>query len=313
MNKNGETGKSNRPNQSNPNYYLSRMLGGSLGGLIEALVFSASDVAKTRMQLDKGKKYNGLVHCIKTIYKEEGFKSLYKGISPFVTHLTLKYALRLGTFDVTQNRINSLVDGRYFPSIHPITKLWTTGMIAGGVAGATEAMLIVTPFELIKTRLQQQHGQIKSNWKYRGPIHCAQTVYKEEGIKAIWNGAMPTVIRQSTNQACNFAAVGLMNKYLWEKDKTIGLFPLYKSFISGFIAGSIGPILNHPMDVVKSRLQIKQNQYQSTMHALLTIAKEEGIKSLYKGLFPRLLRIGPGQALSWASITRVQDLFENRG
>lgn len=29
--------------------------------------------------------------------KQEGTKSLWKGLTPFATHLTLKYALRMGT------------------------------------------------------------------------------------------------------------------------------------------------------------------------------------------------------------------------
>lgn len=53
---------------------------------------------QTRLQLDNRGAYRGLVHCTKTIAKEEGFRALYKGLTPFVTHLTLKYALRFGSF-----------------------------------------------------------------------------------------------------------------------------------------------------------------------------------------------------------------------
>lgn len=38
-----------------------------------------------------------MVHCGKTIAKEEGVKSLWKGLTPFVGQLTLKYALRMGS------------------------------------------------------------------------------------------------------------------------------------------------------------------------------------------------------------------------
>ncbi len=39
----------------------------------------------------------GIVHCGNTIIKEEGVRALWKGLTPFATHLTLKYALRMGT------------------------------------------------------------------------------------------------------------------------------------------------------------------------------------------------------------------------
>jgi hypothetical protein len=56
------------------------------------------DVTKTRLQLDKTGRYNGMVDCGVKIYQKEGAAALYKGLSPFVAHLTLKYALRFGTF-----------------------------------------------------------------------------------------------------------------------------------------------------------------------------------------------------------------------
>ena len=35
---------------------------------------------------------------------------------------------------------------------------------------------------VLKTRLQQQKGTDKSKLKYKGPIHAAQTIIKEEGV-----------------------------------------------------------------------------------------------------------------------------------
>ena len=39
---------------------------------------------------------------LQTIIKEEGYKSLWKGLTPFATHLTLKYALRMGSNSLYQ-------------------------------------------------------------------------------------------------------------------------------------------------------------------------------------------------------------------
>lgn len=39
----------------------------------------------------------GIYNCGQTIIKEEGVRSLWKGLTPFAVHLTLKYALRMGT------------------------------------------------------------------------------------------------------------------------------------------------------------------------------------------------------------------------
>jgi hypothetical protein len=40
----------------------------------------------------------------------------------------------------------------------------------------------------------------KEQLRYKGPIHCALTVLKEEGLRGMWSGATPTVLRNGTNQ-----------------------------------------------------------------------------------------------------------------
>jgi solute carrier family 25 citrate transporter 1 len=40
-------------------------------------------------------------------------------------------------------------------------------MAAGFMAGVTEALVIVTPFEVVKIRLQQQRGMAKEQLLYR--------------------------------------------------------------------------------------------------------------------------------------------------
>ena len=45
----------------------------------------------------KRRHHAGIYNCGKQIIEQEGVKSLWKGLTPFATHLTLKYALRMGT------------------------------------------------------------------------------------------------------------------------------------------------------------------------------------------------------------------------
>ncbi len=53
-----------------------------------------------------------MINCGVTIYKNEGWLALYKGLSPFVAHLTLKYALRFGTFGMFKKGLGVGVDVR---------------------------------------------------------------------------------------------------------------------------------------------------------------------------------------------------------
>ena len=242
---------------------------------------------------------------VQTIMNEEGYRSLWKGLTPFATHLTLKYALRMGSNSMYQNLLRS-PDGTL-----------STGarMGAGFMAGITEALVIVTPFEVVKIRLQQQKGLTKEALKYKGPVHGAALILREEGIRGLWSGAMPTMVRNGTNQMCLFWAKPTLDTLLWDKHDGDGkqMTP-GQSMSSGFLAALIGPCATGPFDVAKTRLMAQSKQgiikYKGFLDVLIKIPQEEGIRAYWKGLLPRLLRIPPGQAIVWAVSDQITGYFE---
>ncbi|XP_073290183.1 mitochondrial succinate-fumarate transporter 1-like [Primulina huaijiensis] len=286
-----------------------KAVSGSLGGIVEASCLQPIDVIKTRLQLDSSGSYKGIIHCGTTIARNEGFRALWKGLTPFATHLTLKYALRMGSNAVLQAAFKDSNTGNL--SHHG-------RMVAGFGAGVLEALVIVTPFEVVKIRLQQQRGLSPELLMYKGPVNCARMIIREEGLLGLWAGATPTIMRNGTNQAAMFTAKNAFDGILWRKHEGDGkvLLP-WQSMISGFLAGTAGPVCTGPFDVVKTRLMAQSRsggelKYKGLFHAIKTIYAEEGLRSLWRGLLPRLMRIPPGQAIVWAVADQVTGIYEKR-
>lgn len=79
-----------------PKKQPSRMVktfGAMTGGVIEACCLQPLDVTKTRLQLHNGPRV-GALQIATTMVKTEGPLSLYKGLTPFCTHLVTKYSVR---------------------------------------------------------------------------------------------------------------------------------------------------------------------------------------------------------------------------
>ncbi|KAI1407261.1 mitochondrial carrier [Hypoxylon sp. FL1857] len=83
-----------------------------------------------------------------------------------------------------------------------------------------------------------------------------------------------------------------------------GLSPASAETIAGLTAGSIATLVVHPLDIVKTRMQIHQRSAASSHQPLTTMSlirtltqNPHPIASLYRGLTPNLL----GNASSWAS------------
>lgn len=286
-----------------------KALSGSIGGIVEASCLQPIDVIKTRLQLDTSGTYKGIIHCGATVYRSEGVRALWKGLTPFATHLTLKYTLRMGSNALFQSAFKDSQTGQ----------LSNTGRLLSGFgAGVLEALVIVTPFEVVKIRLQQQRGLSPELLKYKGPIHCARTIIREEGLRGLWAGAAPTVMRNGTNQAAMFTAKNAFDGILWKKQEGDGkVLQPWQSMISGFLAGTAGPVCTGPFDVVKTRLMAQGRaggklKYKGMVHAIRTIFAEEGLLALWKGLLPRLMRIPPGQAIMWGVADQVTGFYERR-
>lgn len=100
--------------------------------------------------------------------------ALRKGLTPFGTHLTFKYTLRMGSNALFRSALADFKTGQ----------LNAEGRLAAGFgAGVLEAVVIVTPFEVVKIKLQQQRGLGRELLKYKGPVHCATTIVREEGLR----------------------------------------------------------------------------------------------------------------------------------
>nr|XP_028576222.1 mitochondrial 2-oxodicarboxylate carrier isoform X3 [Podarcis muralis] len=83
------------------------------------------------------------------------------------------------------------------------------------------------------------------------------------------------------------------------KDPTLEFL---RKFGIGLASGTIASVINIPFDVAKSRIQGPQPvpgeiKYRTCFKTMATVYKEEGFLALYKGLVPKIMRLGPGGAV----------------
>lgn len=174
--------------------------------------------------------------------------------------------------------------------------------------------------EVVKIRLQAQHHSMADPLdipKYRNAAHAAYTVLREEGFGALYRGVSLTALRQGTNQAVNFSAYTefkalLQNAQPAYHNKEL---PSYQTMVIGLISGAMGPLSNAPIDTIKTRLQKMPAQPGETaISRIRTIGrdmfKQEGFKAFYQGITPRIMRVAPGQAVTFTVYEYLKGLLE---
>ena len=91
--------------------------------------------------------------------------------------------------------------------------------------------------------------------------------------------------------------------------------PPWQHLLAGGISGALGPIANAPIDTLKTRIQrqattsTSETGFRAIYSCARNIIKTEGFLAFYNGLTPRLLRIAPGQAITFMTFEKISSLL----
>lgn len=253
-------------------------------------------------------KFNGTVDALVKISRNEGIVSLWSGLSPtlvLAVPATIAYfvsyeQLRL-YFKDTYNR--NFKQTR----IHDTEQPFWIPMLAGAIARVWAATL-VSPLELIRTKMQSQR------LSYAEITQALKTVVKYNGIPGLWMGLSSTLLRDVP-----FSAI------YWLNYETIkGKFrDSHQSFtfnlVAGALAGSLAAFLTIPFDVVKTHKQIEMGEKEiysdkpgrssKTFDIIQKIYSQNGVRGLFTGLIPRVVKVAPACAIMIATFEHGKRFF----
>ncbi|KAI8609491.1 mitochondrial carrier domain-containing protein [Chytriomyces sp. MP71] len=304
------------------------LLAGGVAGACEALTCHPLDTIKVRLQLrgERASQMIGLknpasgaaaqaaaqrakanfIQVGMQIVQKEGFFSLYKGLGAVLGGIIPKQAIRFSSFEYYKGLMADKATG----------KISSGGIFLAGLgAGVTESIMVVTPMDVIKIRLQAQRHSMADPLdvpKYRNAVHCAFVMIREEGPGSLYKGVALTALRQSTNQAANFTVYNALKTYLTERQGNDKGLPSYQTAAIGLLSGACGPLFNAPIDVIKTRVQknpSKEKGWTRFLQVTSGILKNEGWMAFYKGTTPRVLRVAPGQAITFMVYEAVYTFF----
>ena len=233
------------------------------------LTTSRPAVAAVSQQIQQ-QSPTGAVGMARSIVAHEGISSLYKGLTAVWSSVIPKMSIRFVSFEWYRNQLGSIYrkycartdsSSSLQPSSSPLPGQQyprSVNFVAGLASGLTEAVLVVTPAEVCKIRMQSQKLQPlqPARRKYTNAAQTAAVIVREEGVGALWRGVVPTMMRQGCNQAVNFTTYNAVKDAIVQyrrenggdddQASTHGLKP-YESLILGGLSGGLGPIANNPL------------------------------------------------------------------
>lgn len=164
--------------------------------------------------------------------------------------------------------------------------------IAGG-SGAIFSSICIHPIDLVKVRLQV--ASVSAGTSVSG-LSIARNVIRTEGMKGMFSGLSAAIARQAVYGT---AKIGLHDSFsqTLRKMNDGQPIPFYQKTLSAMTAGALAAVIGNPFDLALVRMQADgcepvelRRGYQNVIQAIYRIAKEEGVKTLWRGSVPMVCR-----------------------
>jgi len=280
-----------------------QMMSSGLGALAVSLLMTPLDVVKIRLQSQErlyAKKCflysNGLMdHLCPRTNGDPPVRQIHTAQEI----CDCKWYNRPKYFNSTADAFVKIAKTEGLPS------LWS-GLSPTLVLAIPATVTLVSPLELVRTKMQSQ----------KMPIHQVRTCLKglvaTQGVLSLWNGYTATLLRDVPFSAIYWPLYEQTKKTLYSlyPAESTNSFPI--NFASGAVAGSVASTITLPFDVLKTLKQIDMGEKdimgvkdgmrsQGNMAIFKELVREQGFKSLFTGLTPRLLKVAPACAIMISS------------
>ncbi|XP_034119418.1 probable mitochondrial glutathione transporter SLC25A40 isoform X5 [Drosophila albomicans] len=216
-------------------------------------------------------------------------------------------------------------------NVLPITTPPTPSIVpmASGICARTVVVTAITPLEMVRIKMQSGYITYTELWI------VIRSLIKSHGILGLWRGWPPTVMRDAPFSGTYWAAYESMKRVCNVTEPSF-LF----SFVTGAAAGALATLVTMPFDLVTTHTQIELGQdvlysdaaghgkgggttsasasasaasptvaKQSVISRISRIYRQQGVRGLYVGVLPRMLRVVPACAIMISAFEYSKSFF----
>lgn len=257
--------------------------------------------------------FSGTIDAFMKISHFEGVRSLWSGLGPTLVLALPTTVIYFVAYEQFRLRLKEFYQKRTINAQQELP-LWIP-MVAGGSARVM-AVTIVNPLELIRTKMQSER------LSYTEVGRGFKSMLKMQGVLGLWNGFFPTILRDVPFSAIYWTTYETIKKRSNVTQPTFGF-----SFMGGAISGGVAAFVTVPFDVVKTHQQIEFGEKfmyvdngdrkkaspksAGTFETMRNIYVRSGVKGLFAGLTPRLVKVAPACAIMIASFEYGKNFFYN--
>lgn len=283
---------------------------------------SAATAADCAVDETRRKTFNSTIDGLRKIARNEGMRSLWRGLSPTLVMAIPGNVIYFTGYDSLRYNDRSPIR-KYIPDAYV--------PLAAGSLARTAAATVVSPIEMFRTRMQATTGNTGRGVFVETLIGLRKLVHAE-GYISLWRGLTLTMwrdvpfsgiywwgyetVRNALTDMENPASSSSSRPRSSSRSNENHTTTFLKSFVSGATSGAIAALITTPFDVGKTRKQVFEHASQTTSSGsakvsipeqlsmprfLCRIWLDEGLTGLFRGWTARCLKVAPACAIMISS------------
>ena len=311
----------------------SKVYSGSIAGGISRTLTAPIDRLKTLMQAAPPGQSSSLGSGLRSIYHEGGLAAFWRGNRVNVLKIAPETSIKSVAEPHTMLTSRSAAHGARLPvraalSAPPPSLPCARGrfvafdqlksslahdrdnvtvrerLLAGGSAGAI-AQASIYPLEICKTRMA-----VSPPGLYAGLADCVRQVVRGEGAAALYQGLGTSLVG-----IVPYAGIDLsLNSKL--KELATGVYAARQQppgvlavLTCGMLSSTAAMLVTYPLNLVRTRLQASgmpgSPTYEGPLDCLRQTVRAGGLRALYQGVLPNMLKVLPATSISYAVYDRL--------
>ncbi|KAM3424626.1 hypothetical protein BST61_g6615 [Cercospora zeina] len=241
-----------------------------------------------------------LWNACQDLWAAGGVRSLFAGNGLNVIKVMPESSVKFGAYEASKRAIAKL-EGHNDPKQIKSSSMFAAGGIAGMIAQAT-----VYPLDTLKFQMQcetvagGEHGT-------RLILHTAKKMWARNGIVAFYRGLPMGLVGMFPYAAIDLSVFETLKKRVIKRNRAMNpnlkhdedaLPNNFSLALMGGFSGAFGASIVYPLNLLRTRLQSQgtishPRTYTGIMDVTRQTIQGEGVRGLFKGLTPNLLKVVP--------------------
>lgn len=225
-----------------------RMVCGGLAGMVAKTATNPLD--RIRMLSQTGEHGGGhntsVFRLYRDILRNEGFLGLWAGNGANLLRVFPAKAVVFASNDYYRKLLQKWTGQERLSG--------SMSFLAGGMSGMS-ATLLTYPLDLARGRITGKLATARGQKVYGGIVETVVLTFKDEGFRALYKGATPTLLGAVPYEGIKFGTVGLLEKWFPLARNEDGSLPKpspIRKMLFGGLGGIMAGLLTYPNDTVVS-------------------------------------------------------------